>query len=263
MDFGLKDRVAVVTGGSSGIGFATVEMLLGEGARVAFCGRDSERLESAAAGLAGRHQGERILASVCDVLDKDQVEAFRVEVAARFGAADILVNNAGQGRFSTFETTTDEDWREELELKFFSLIHPTRAFLPLLEASDIASIVCVNALLAKQPEACLLATSAARSGVQSLAKGLSLELAPKGIRVNTVLLGLIYSGQWRRRFAAQTEEQSEEAWLDALAKDRRVPLGRVGQPEEVAAAILFLASPRASFVTGTAIDVSGGQAHYV
>ena len=264
MDCGLKDRVAVVTGGSSGIGLATVGRMLAEGAKVAFCARDEQRLEAARAGLEARFGTDAILAAPCDVLDADALARFRAQVEDRFGATDILVNNAGRARMSSFADTDDTAWREELELKFFGLIHPTRAFLPLLEASDSAAIVCINALLAQQPEPHLVATSAARAGALSLVKSLSREFAPKGIRVNSILLGIIESGQWDRRYQAQAADgETREEWLAAIARDRGVPLGRFGTPDEVAAAIVFLASPLASYITGAALDVSGGHAHHV
>lgn len=263
MDFGLRDKVAVVTGGSSGIGLATANMLLTEGARVAICGRDQDRLQRAADDLRSRHDAERLIAIRCDVLVPGDVAAMRDGVQQSFGAVDVLINNAGQARQSNFETTSDQDWRDELELKFFSLIHPTRTFLPLLEKSDVASVVCVNALLAKQPEARLLATSAARAGALNLVKGMSLEFAPKGIRVNAILLGIIDSGQWRRRFESQAQAGiSYDAWQADIAADRGIPLGRFGRPEEPAAAILFLASPLSSYITGASIDVSGGHARH-
>jgi NAD(P)-dependent dehydrogenase (short-subunit alcohol dehydrogenase family) len=152
--------------------------------------------------------------------------------------------------------------REEFELKLFSVLHPTRAFIPLLEASKTPSIVCVNALLAKEPKAYMIATSAARSGALNLAKSLSIELAPKGIRVNSILLGLIESDQWRRRYPVQAPKgQSMEDWLGDIARDRGILLGRLGRPIEPAAAIVFLASPAASYITGATLDISGGQSH--
>ena len=264
MDYGIRDRVAVVTGGSSGIGLATVELLLGEGARVALCGRDRDRLARAEEDLREDFPDADLLAVACDVLDPDAVAAFSGAVKARFGGADILVNNAGQGRVSTFADTTDAAWREELDLKFFGVIHPTRAFLPLLERSDQASVVCVNSLLALQPEPHMVATSAARAGLLNLVHSMAIEFAPAGVRVNSILLGMVESGQWRRRYQAQAGEgESWETWSSNLAREKHIPLGRLGRPSEPAHAIVFLASPLAAYTTGSHIDISGGLARHV
>ncbi len=263
LSFGLEDRVAVVTGGSSGIGLATARILLAAGARVAICGRDAARLDAASSALAAEAGADRLLAQRCDVLDAGEVERFAGAVAARFGAADILINNAGQGRVSTFADTTDEAWREELELKFFGVIRPTRAFLPQLERSNAAAIVCVNSLLARQPEPHMVATSAARAGLLNLVRSLATELAPRGVRVNGILIGLVESGQWRRRYQTQAAPgETWEAWTAALAHGKHIPLGRLGRPDEAAYAMVFLASPLASYTTGSFIDVSGGHSRH-
>ncbi len=263
MDLGLNGRVAVVTGGTSGIGLACVEVLLQEGADVALCGRDEARLSKVAAVFAERYGAGRLLARACDVTKSQDVAAFAGAVEAWRGRLDLLVNNAGQGRVSTFQTTSDEDWRAELDLKFFSQVLPIRAFKPLLAQSDAASILAVNSLLAMQPEAHMVCTSAARAGVQNLLKSLSVEFAPT-IRVNSVLLGLIESGQWERRFEARADKsQSRDVWLAELAKSKHIPLGRLGKPDEVARAIVFLASPASAYVTGAALEISGGVSRFI
>ena len=254
---------AVVTGGSSGIGLATCEELLAHGARVALCGRNAERLAQAEAQLRQKFPDAQLLAQTCDVLDPQQVRDFAQKVESTLGPATILVNNAGQGRVSTFESTEDAAWSEELHLKFFSVIHPTRAFLPQLEKSADAAIVCVNSLLAAQPEPHMVATSAARAGLKNLVRSMATEFAPKGVRVNGILVGLIESGQWRRRFEAREDlSQDWAAWTGALAQRKHIPLGRLGIPQEAAQAIFYLASPLSSYTTGSHIDVSGGLSHH-
>ena len=263
MDLGLNQRVAVVTGGSSGIGLAAAKLLLADGAQVAICGRNAERLAAAKAELDAVRPGS-VLACVCDVLDDAAVAAFAREVGAwSNGRVDILINNAGQGRVSTFASTTDAQWREELELKFFSQILPIRAFRPLLDLSDAPAIVGVNSLLSIQPEAHMVCTSAARAGVQNLLKSLAIELAPR-IRVNTVLLGLVDSGQWQRRFEARADKaQSREQWFAALAREKEIPMQRLGVPDEPARAIVFLGSPAASYITGASLEISGGVSRHI
>ncbi|OWY28140.1 SDR family oxidoreductase [Herbaspirillum robiniae] len=268
----LQGKVAVVTGGSSGIGLATVEQLLEAGAAVAFCGRDADRLQQAEAALRERFPQARLYTATCDVLSQEQVQAFAAAVERELGPVAMLVNNAGQGRVSTFADTADEAWSEELRLKFFSVIYPTRAFLPQLQKSSAAhgdaAIVCVNSLLATQPEPHMVATSAARAGVHNLVRSLATEFAngdaPR-VRVNGILIGLVESGQWRRRYQARPPEQQDQSWQQwaaALAQKKNIQLGRLGLPQEAARAILFLASPLSSYTTGSHIDVSGGLSRH-
>ena len=263
MDLELQDKVAVVTGGTSGIGLATARLLLAEGAAVAICGRDEARLATAKSKLLGNAPDEDLLAVRCNVLNKDEVAGFAAAVEKWKGGCDVLINNAGQARMSTFANTTDEAWREELELKFFSQIYPVRAFKPMLDKSEAASILAVNSLLAYQPETYMVATAAARAGAQSLVKSLAREFAPR-IRVNSIMLGLINSGQWQRRFDAREDRsQTREAWIKEIARTRHIPLERLGEPDEVARAIAFLCSPAAGFITGAQLEISGGVSRFI
>lgn len=264
MNLELAGRVAVVTGGTSGIGLSTVRRLLDEGASVAFCARNATRVDAVTRELA-ETAGERVLGFTADVLDAAAMEAFRTAVDGRFGATDVLVHNAGRSRLAAFSEVDDAAWSEELELKFFGLLRPTRAFLPLLRKSDAASMVYVSSLLAKQPETHVVSTGAARAGTLNLAKAMSVEFAP-GIRVNSILLGVVDSGQWDARLAARRakgETIDRDAYVAELARERGIPLGRVGRPEEIAAAVAFLASPVCGYMTGAVIEIAGGIGRYV
>ena len=235
---------------------------------MAICGRRQERLDEAATELASISRPDNVFVHACDVLDENAVNAFADAVNKRFGRCDALVCNAGQARASNFYTTSDQDWRDEFDLKFFSVLRPVRAFIDMLSASGAGAIVCTSAMLARSPEPFLIATGDAAA---EPAKSLSREFAPINVRVNAVLIGLVDSGQWSRRYESGEgpdgdkipQGTSKEDWFVELAKSRNIPMGRLGTPAEAANAILFFASPMASYITGETIDVTGGQARNV
>ena len=258
----LQGHTAAITGAGRGIGAAIAQRLAADGARLWLLGRNLATLQALAATLP---DGCVAGCLAVDVADAAAVQQAWAQMAQAGAAPDILVNNAGQGRVSTFADTDDEAWLEELQLKFFSILRPTRAFLGQLRGRPDAAIVCVNSLLAVQPEPHMVATSAARAGVHNLVRSLATEFAPAGIRVNGILIGLVESGQWRRRFEARPPEDRDldwSAWSARLAQKKHIQLGRLGLPEEAARAILFLASPLSSYTTGSHIDVSGGLSRH-
>ena len=260
MELGLEGRKAVVTGGSKGLGRAIADELAREGCDVAICARDTD--EVASAGDELRDHGRKVLARTCDVTDPNQVDRFFAEASSALGGIDILVNNAGRAHPGTFETLTDEDWKADLDVKLFSMIRCSRAALPHLRRSVAARIVNINAIQAKSPDPRFFATSTDRAACLAFTKTLSLELANDGILVNAINVGFVMTPQWKNIHQKRAPELTEEEFFATMA-EAEVPLGRFGQPQEVAAAALFLASARASYITGTSIDVAGGMGRFL
>lgn len=257
MDLGLKEKVAVIMGGTSGIGLKTAEMFLEEGAKVAVCGRNKSRMQTAYEHLLNFGSSNSIFASTCDVTNKNDVNEFIKGVAEKFDGIDILVNAAGQSVMGHFFDITDEQWEQQIQLKYFAIIYAVRAVYPLLKRQGGGRIININATLAKEPERHMVATAATRAGLMNLSKTLSHELAQDNILVNSVSLGLIRTDQWERRRKQNAPNLTPEEYYGDLAKKRNIPLGRVGEPEEVASVILFLASKQASYVSGTTIETAG------
>ena len=259
MSFKVKNKVVIVTGGSSGIGLELVKLFLAEGANVAWCGRNQDKLQATFDELSEAYDANQMFIHQCDVLNQAQVDNFVASVIEKFGAVDMLVNNAGQGKVADFFATEEQDWVDELKLKVFSVVNMINAALPYLKQSDIASITNVNSLLGLKPETHMVATSVARAGLLNLSKNLANELVKENIRVNSILIGLVESGQWRRRFEERSDKTKNwDEWTANVAAKKEIPLGRLGKPEEAAYALMFLASPLSSYTTGSVIDVSGG-----
>ncbi|MEK3937222.1 SDR family oxidoreductase [Sporosarcina sp. FSL W7-1349] len=257
MDLGLMGKVAVIMGGTSGVGLKTAETFLQEGAKVAICGRSEERMEKAVQHLLAYGDKENIFAEQCDVTSKEDVDSFINGTAEAFGGIDILVNAAGQSVMGYFFDITDEQWQEQIQLKYFAIIYAVRAVHPHLVKRGGGRIININATLAKEPERHMVATAATRAGLLNLSKTLSQELAGDNILVNSVSLGLIRTDQWERRRLKNAPDMDPEEYYAELAKKRNIPLGRVGEAEEVADVIVFLASEKASYVAGSVIETAG------
>ena len=254
MDLGLQGKVALVTGGSSGLGAAAARRLIAEGANVGICARDETRLADVAAQLSAG-PGE-VLAVPADVTQPDQIERFVTSAHDRWGRIDALVNNAGGGAARPFASITDQAWEADLELKLFAAIRTTRLVLPLFRAAHGGAIVNVLAIAALAPGAGSMPSSVSRVAGLALGKALSKEVASDGVRVNSVLVGVIRAGGHDRR-AAETGVEPTQYYED-LARSRRVPLGRVGRSDEFADLIAFLVSDRSSYMTGASINIDGG-----
>ena len=253
MELGLKGKIAAVTGGSDGIGRATAMRLAREGAHVAICARRQEPLDKVAAEL--RQTGAQVLAVSEDMSRKADVERFIKAVIGQFGRIDILVNNAGTSARGKFLEIEDDAWSSDLELKVFGAIRCTRLAVPYMKKQGGGRIINITISSAKQPGAESYPTSVSRAAGLALTKALSKEYAPDNILVNTVCIGKIKSGQHERRFTKQGISADE--YYRQTSKD--IPLGRVGEAEEVANVIAFLASNAASYVTGTSVNLDGGM----
>jgi NAD(P)-dependent dehydrogenase (short-subunit alcohol dehydrogenase family) len=254
VDLHLDGTVTLVTGGTDGLGAALAERLVAEGGRVAICGRDPERLAATRDRLAAA--GGEVRAVRTDVTVAGDVEAFVAAAFERWGRIDALVNNAGRSAAGRLVDVGDEDWTADLDLKVVAAARATRLVVPHLRQAGGGSVLNVLAVAAKAPGAGSLPTAAARAAGLALTKALSKELGPAGIRVNAVLIGLVASGQWRRK--AESQGRPVEELYDDLVADGSIPLGRVGREDEFADLAAYLLSDRASYVTGVGVNLDGG-----
>lgn len=261
MDFGLEGKVAIITGGSAGIGYAAARSLAREGARVVICARRVDAL-AAAAGSLREDTGGEIVDAVGDVSREADIVKLFDTTLQRFGRLDILVNNAGKSHAAALTAVDDAGWQDDLDLKLFAAIRTMRLAAPHLQAVGGGSIINVVNIAAKAPGAGSMPTSVSRAAGIALTKAASKDLAPHNIRVNAVCIGLIKSEQHTRRAAAANRLEDLDAFYDEMAQGR-VPLGRVGEAEEAGDLIAFLASDRSRYITGTAINIDGGTSAVV
>lgn len=257
MDLGLKGKVALITGGSEGIGKAAAEVLAEEGASVVIVARRVEVLEATAAQI--RAKGGTVLCIAADVTDAQAVEDFVAQAAAHFGRLDIIVNNAGTSSAKPFQNASDDVWQDDIDLKLFAAIRVSRAAIPHLRKQGGGRIINITTVGGKQPAAKSVPTSVTRAAGIALTKALSKELAADNILVNTVTVGVFKSGQQER--AAARQNLALDQFYDHLGSG--VPLGRVGEAREAANVIAFLASEAASYVTGASVNVDGGTSGVV
>ena len=254
MDLHLNGKVVLITGGTDGLGAALADRLIEEGSRVAVCGRDPYRLAAAEQRLM-EGDGDALVVQA-DVTRLADIERFVDAAVARWGRVDGLVNNAGKSAAGRIDQVSDEDWIADLDLKVLAAVRCTRLAVPHLIAAGGGSIVNVLNVGAKAAGAASLPTTASRAAGLAITKAASKDLGSHGIRVNAVLIGLVKSGQWRRR--ADASGQSEDELYRQMADRSNIPLGRIGRSEEFADLAAYLLSDRSSYVTGSAINLDGG-----
>jgi 3-oxoacyl-[acyl-carrier protein] reductase len=257
MDMGLKNRVAVVAASSQGIGRATVEAFAAEGCRVAMCARDLQNLQMAADKIRKNYNTE-VLAEAFDVTDAVAVGHFVTAIVKKFGTVDICVTNAGGPPAKGFLAASLEEWQRAIELNFLSTVYFAREVIPHMQRQRWGRIITLTSITTKQPVADLVLSNAVRAAVVGLVKSLANEFGRDGILVNNVGPGFTATDRLKQlaKTRASASGKTEQDLFDAWAAD--APLKRLGQPREVAEAIVWLASERASYITGQTVLVDGG-----
>jgi 3-oxoacyl-[acyl-carrier protein] reductase len=257
MDLGLKNRVAIVAASSQGLGKAVAEGLAREGAKLALCARTEVTLSATAETIRNRFNVE-VLARLVDVADYGQVRSFVAGTVERFGRVDVCVTNAGGPPAKPFSDTTLEDWRNGVNLNLMSALYFAREVLPIMQKQKWGRLITITSVAVKQPIDSLILSNSVRSAVSGLAKSLSNEYAKDDVLVNNVCPGYTLTARLEelstKLAAAEGVEprQIQERWAS------QIPMRRLGQPEEFANLVVFLASERASYITGVSIAVDGG-----
>ncbi|NGM18655.1 SDR family oxidoreductase [Roseomonas stagni] len=251
MDLRIRDDLALVVGGSDGIGLATAKALAEDGARVTIASRDATALAEVAAANGLDHLP-------CDATDAASVEALVQTWEKRYQKLDILIMAVGGSHRSAFEALADEQWRQNWEFNILATVRVVRGLLPALRRAGGARVVLFGAAGARMPYAEQIVSNVHKAGHIALVKTLAAELIPEGIRVNAVSPGRTITRLWRNRAAtmAKAEGTTPDAILTRFAAD--IPLGRFGAAEEIADVAAFLASPRSSYVVGQSVAVDGG-----
>lgn len=250
----LSGKVAVITGGSKGLGLAMAKVFAQNGAAVAMIARDGDSLRAAVADVHSYSSQARVIAVSADMSKADDVTRAYNEIMSQLKRIDVVVNNVGASAAKPFLRITDDEWEADFQLKLFSAVRLTRLAWPQMQERKWGRVINTLAIAAKAPKAGSAPSSVTRAAGIALTKVLANEGAPHGILVNALLVGHIESDQWERK--ARTQNVPTEKVLGDLGKI--IPLGRVGRAEEFANMACFLASEAGSYITGTAINVDGG-----
>jgi 3-oxoacyl-[acyl-carrier protein] reductase len=259
LDLGYQGRRVLVIGASVGIGFATAELLAAEGAEVAIASRDPAGIRAAAERIAAK-TGRQPVTAVADITREGAADALLAEIGTRWGGLDALVDAVGGSMRSGFEALSDADWMANYTFNVLSAVRAVRAALPLLRKGVAPSVVLLGAAAARMPYPNQIVSNVHKAGLLGLTKTLAGEYAAEGIRVNCVSPGRTLTRLWQQRAEKLAAERGVS--FDAIIAEfaHEIPLGRFGQPEEIAAMVVWLSSPRAAYVTGQTVNVDGGIA---
>jgi len=257
MDLGLKGKVAIVTASSRGIGRAAAEILAAEGARITMCARTAADVMTAADQIRER-TGTEVLAVPADLTRAEDIQRIVDRTVEAYGTVNILMNNAGGPPAGTFDGLGEVEWQAAFELTLLSVVRMTRAVLPFMRRAGGGVIINLQSTSVKVPLDNLILSNTIRTGVIGLAKTLSFELAKDGIRVNNVLPGAIMTDRLREMLALQSARSGKSVEEIVRLREATIPLGRLGDPEDLGNMIAFLASERARYVTGVTVQVDGG-----
>ena len=255
MDLGLVGKVAAITGGSAGIGRAAAFRLCDEGVRVAICARREQVLQTTAQEITSATGGE-VLAVRADVSKPDDCAEFMQQTIARFGRLDILVNNAGRSSTMPFEQSVDKVWQEDIEVTLDGVIRCTQLAIPHMRRQGGGRIINMASIAGKQPGTRSGPSSVTRAAGINLTKALANEYAADNILVNTICLGRLKSAHLTRRWQAHFSHLTLDEFY--AKQGELIPLRRLGEAEDVADLVCFLASERGRYITGTAINIDGG-----
>ena len=258
MDLGIHGRVAMVAAASKGIGFAVASALAKEGCRVSICARHSESVEAACRKLLEEAPGAAISAGVCDVSKPADLERWHRSTVSNYGDVDILVTNTGGPPAATFLNLSEEQWRTGIDLTLMNVVRLSRLVLPGMRARKRGRIIHLTSLAAKMPIALLTISSTLRAGLSALTKTMSNEFSRDGVLVNAVLPGHVLTDRQieLNEIRSKQEGVSMEEYEGRTV--RSIPMGRYGEPREIGEVVAFLASDRASYLTGASIPVDGG-----
>ena len=261
MDLGLENKVALVLASSKGLGFACAKGLYEEGANVVICSRSEENLSKAKeslASIATIGENNKVHSIVVNLMDEEQIKSLVEKTLAEFGRIDVLVHNAGGPPSAPIEKITKKNWKDSIDLNLLSFVRIAELVVPIMQKQGSGRIIAITSVSVKQPLNNLVLSNTTRLGIVGFAKTLANENAKENILVNVVCPGPTLTDRMKEIInttvenTGQSKEEVEKAWTD------QIPLGRMGNPEEFANIVVFLASEKASYITGTVIQVDGG-----